>query len=338
MFVLGYQEDPTREIVAVLQDKMFDDPDSTVRWHAISALGSLGPGASEAVPALVRVLDSPEHQRRYDAAESLGEIGVERLPDSIASSVDQGLRARLSDSQAYVASAAARALSRLGTHGVAGLIDALRSPRDTLAADAAMYLGHLAATRESIEALLRAFADQRPLVRNEAADAIAGFGPSQAGALHTRERSADPHVRAAAGRALRYLAYAGRLGVAGRCYEFRRGDWSGGGIPGDDSLFTAGPPVVRFSYVRGRYEKGPGSPKLEAVAANGAKETIMGPGLWNPVAGKRSLSLFYSNGFSGVFMELTVRGRALEGTAQTFWDFPRPGQKQAIHGQQVTCQ
>ena len=51
------------------------DPDWSVQYAAASALGEIGPGAKEVVPALVAALKDEDAQVRNIAAWALGKIG-----------------------------------------------------------------------------------------------------------------------------------------------------------------------------------------------------------------------------------------------------------------------
>src|SRR5262249_35562095 len=53
--------------------KMVKDPDPTVNWAAIDALGQIGPDAEPAVPILVEALK--EESTRGAAIDALGQIG-----------------------------------------------------------------------------------------------------------------------------------------------------------------------------------------------------------------------------------------------------------------------
>ncbi len=60
---------------------LLDDVDRDVRWAAVEAMGEAGGDARAAVPALVRIVASPEEASlREAAAEALGEIGAAAEP------------------------------------------------------------------------------------------------------------------------------------------------------------------------------------------------------------------------------------------------------------------
>jgi hypothetical protein len=77
---------------------------------------------------------------------------------------------------------------------------------------------------------------------------------------------------------------------------------------------------------------------MEVVAVRGLAETVMGPGAWAPIRGRRAISVAHSNGFSGISMELDLRGEEIVGEARTFWDFPRASQLARLHGRPVVCE
>ena len=64
-------EQEIEELIQALQD---DDED--VRYHAAFALGEIGEGAVEAVPALIQALQDDDEGVRYHAAYALRDIGT----------------------------------------------------------------------------------------------------------------------------------------------------------------------------------------------------------------------------------------------------------------------
>jgi len=78
-------------------------------YSAIIALGRVGPGAAEAVPALCECLKHPNNARRRYAARSLGQIGDRRAVDA--------LKVALADEDPEARSAAEEAMQKLTPSG-----------------------------------------------------------------------------------------------------------------------------------------------------------------------------------------------------------------------------
>jgi len=87
--------------------RQLDDPKDTVRTSAASYLGFMGPGAEDAVPALIARLDDPSKFVRRAAAKALGRI---RSGNPAAAN---GLKRASKDRDPYVAATAASALKQL---------------------------------------------------------------------------------------------------------------------------------------------------------------------------------------------------------------------------------
>jgi HEAT repeat protein len=94
--------------------KLLDGPDATGRNLAAGVLAAIGPDASDAVPALTRLLGG-DGDGRGAAVEALGAIGP-----AAAAAADR-LADLLSDPQASVTLAAVAALARIGEPAVAPL-------------------------------------------------------------------------------------------------------------------------------------------------------------------------------------------------------------------------
>jgi HEAT repeat protein len=95
----------TEAIPALVSE--LSSPDGGRRWRAARTLGRIGPGAADAVPALVAALGDPSEGVRLRAARALGRIG----PD--ARSAAAALQRATGDSDAGVRREAEEALARL---------------------------------------------------------------------------------------------------------------------------------------------------------------------------------------------------------------------------------
>jgi HEAT repeat protein/lysophospholipase L1-like esterase len=117
-FSLGTLGPPAASAVPALAEALrFDD--AYTRGGPATALAKMGPAAGDAVPALIGGLQEKSGDRRWKAARTLGRIGPPARP-----AVPLLLRA-LSDPNEYVRAHAARALGRIAP-GAPETLDALR--------------------------------------------------------------------------------------------------------------------------------------------------------------------------------------------------------------------
>jgi HEAT repeat protein len=86
---------------------MLDNKDPIYRTQAATSLGQIGPGAKEAVPALIKALKDKYYTVRQFAAQALGEIGPE------AEAAIPQLTAALKDPAEEVSDAAEDALEKI---------------------------------------------------------------------------------------------------------------------------------------------------------------------------------------------------------------------------------
>jgi HEAT repeat protein len=146
------------------------DPDSEVQAGAAQALGTMGPSASEAVPALARVFSSGTVTARVAAGRALARIGEPAIP---------ALRKLLTDANEGARSTAATVLGEMG-----------------------------APANVAVPQLATLLKDSSPQVRANAAKALAKFG-SQAkatvSALADRATDHDKQVRIESLRAVRAI-------------------------------------------------------------------------------------------------------------------------------------
>ncbi len=188
-----------RALMAVLASERDADVHATVA----EALGSLGPNALEATPALVRLLGDNHIVLRERAASTLGEIGT-RSPLVVTA-----LISALKDPHHDVRAAAAEALGRIGTGGAPAAIPLARLVQTDgigwVRVQAARALGKIGSARETvIPILVRASRSERSELRIAALDAVAHFGALTASAdsaITLALRDSNPDVRDAAVRA-----------------------------------------------------------------------------------------------------------------------------------------
>ncbi len=132
----------------------------------VKTLADIGPSA---VPALIEALNGDDERVRSAAAVALGQIG----PD--AKDAVPALRAALGPG--LLGQNSARALGRIGPHGMPALIDALKNGSE----HAALALGEIGPdAREAVPALLAAIKSGQEDVSRSAAEALRKIDPEAA--------------------------------------------------------------------------------------------------------------------------------------------------------------
>jgi hypothetical protein len=182
-----HQGRSTRSWLAAL-----NGPDDQARRDAIFALGSIGPAAAEAVPALATILvDSPDGHARQEAALALAKMAP------ASRSAVPALAQALADDELAVRMNAALALFRLGSEArpaIPALIQALRDERNqtnlgafhhTIQEMAALALGRASAgSADAVPALTAALrADSDDNYRRAIVRALGEIGPEAAPAI-----------------------------------------------------------------------------------------------------------------------------------------------------------
>jgi HEAT repeat protein len=161
-------KDAVFALIAALQD-----PDTDVRQEAANALGSTGSGTKEATPALIGALKDPS--TALNAALSLGAIGPG------ASEAVPVLIGALSDPNLDLRGNAVTALAKIapGSREVLrALIAALSDPNVGIRQQAAGALGLIGpGAKEAVPALIAALQDPSTGVREDAAGALGRIGP-----------------------------------------------------------------------------------------------------------------------------------------------------------------
>jgi HEAT repeat protein len=151
-------------------------PDEDMRRQAVYALGQIGPGAREAVPALVKAVDDVKQEVRWYAVDALGRIGPDAeqaVPAIIAAAKDPA-------NDRTFAQNAAKALGRIGPaarEAVPLLAEAVRQGAPVDRAAAALALWKIQGGAEPI-AILTALLKQPDDGAFEACLAFAEMGPN----------------------------------------------------------------------------------------------------------------------------------------------------------------
>jgi HEAT repeat protein len=134
--------DATPALIRVLRDRHRPAP---LREEAAGALGPIGEPAGEVVAALAEALKDEKEKVRYRAAEALGWIGL------AARKATPALIAALKDEDVKVAEMACLALARLGDSGaVRPLFQALQDKRSGVANQAGRALWQMGAAAKDI--------------------------------------------------------------------------------------------------------------------------------------------------------------------------------------------
>lgn len=209
-----------REIGSLVHAVQGKDP--AVRRDAARSLGTYGPTARSAVPALIAALNANDWQLRALAADAL--VRIDPDPDRVAPPLIETFAEDASaDYRNAVIEPVARALATLGRGAVPHLRRALADPRFTVRLGAAEALGALGPdAQEALPALASAVRDDDHLfVRTAAAQALERIDPDQApdlarpliDALVSQLGSDDPLERLDAATALREMGPAAAAAV-----------------------------------------------------------------------------------------------------------------------------
>lgn len=187
-----------------LVDVLRDSAHADVRSYAANILGTFGPAALTAAPALTAALNDADAGVRRAAAAALGQIGPAAMS---ASPTAVPALARLArDPVEHVRLSTIEALLRVQAPlriVLPVLETALADGTASVRAAAAQALGTLGpAAAPAAPAAARALADAEPSVRAAAASALGAMGPRAAGALGpltaaTRDRDASVAMAAA---------------------------------------------------------------------------------------------------------------------------------------------
>jgi len=142
---------------------------------------------SRNVQGLIFALRHKDPSVQYEAAEALGDIGDERAVEPL-------LIALKNDETGGVRWKAAEALSKLGTHSVAGLIGALQHYDNDVRWKAAIALGEIGDPK-AIPPLINLLCDDDRYVRSRAAYALSMIGEPAVDPLICALREGDGNLR-----------------------------------------------------------------------------------------------------------------------------------------------
>jgi HEAT repeat protein len=222
------------------------DPPGDRKWAAV-LLGRIGPGAGDAIPALVNSLEDEDPEVRTAVIEALGEIGAaarEAVPALIGLLDDPNVRNVVAYALGGIGPAAEDAvpalipllcypvgstqrvvratLVRIGPAAVRGLIESLLDEDPFLRSAAAETLGSFGSgAGEAVHGLRAALGDEYTLVSWKAAQALGEIGPGAREAVPALLKmfrsldSGDWYVRATVIEALGRIGPAASAAVVG---------------------------------------------------------------------------------------------------------------------------
>lgn len=119
------------------------------------------------------------------------------------------------------------------------------------------------------------------------------------------------------------------------CYELTLSAWRPNLKLQRDAEFITPPRRIQLFAEQGK--EGWEANGYIVKAAPGVKPSIHRGSYWLPKS-SRSIKIVWTTGFSGLSMVLTVDGRDLRGTAESFWDFTREPQTADVIARRVECQ
>ena len=120
------------------------------------------------------------------------------------------------------------------------------------------------------------------------------------------------------------------------CYDLAFGVWTPNVSLGEDSLYVAPPSRIELTDSPSvRYGK-TDSTRFVILPAPGALPSIHEFAYWSPNL-PDSIRMVWTNGFSGVGLQLLATATGLEGTASSSWDFPREAQTARVTARRVSC-
>lgn len=174
----------------------FSDSPNTIRVNLVRTIGTIGPAAEKAAPALVHALHKdPNWQVRAfaaDALSKLGPAGAKHVPDLVRA---------LKDEMDQVRGAAAEALGKLGprsAEAVPHLLHTLKTSslaKTRASAAFALHLIGMKGRKTAVPLLAEALTDLDPQVCISVAIALGQIGPDAAEALPLLRRLArDPRL------------------------------------------------------------------------------------------------------------------------------------------------
>lgn len=162
-----------------------------LRREAVKAIAALGPGASSAVPALVRATRDENAEVRFWAVEALRKIGAAAARES-----GPALTVVLADDIRPNQEAARRALESLGPEALPVVLPALRSPDAWVRGNAAEVIGAIAHGKsEAVKGLTALLTDDSLWVRASAAWAIGRIGPRASAAAKPMAEALSEELR-----------------------------------------------------------------------------------------------------------------------------------------------
>jgi hypothetical protein len=116
------------------------------------------------------------------------------------------------------------------------------------------------------------------------------------------------------------------------CYELKLSKWVPSLMLGDDEKFISPPSRVVLTTTPDRIWDPQG---FRVIPANGVAPSVHTFSFW--VSHADHIRIKWTNGHSGLSMDLKRHGSNLAGTARTFWDFARPQQTSDVIATKIRC-
>ena len=120
--------------------------------------------------------------------------------------------------------------------------------------------------------------------------------------------------------------------IAG-CYELKLSPWSPAVSLGEDQAFVAPPSRVALTT---RPDHTWDAHGFQVTPAAGVTPSVHKFSYWT--SDGKHVHIVWTNGHSGLTMDLQPRGADLVGTARTFWDFARPQQTSDVVATKIPCE
>lgn len=123
------------------------------------------------------------------------------------------------------------------------------------------------------------------------------------------------------------------------CYSVELGTWEPAIALGMDSVFVTPPSRMRLDTAAVQIPMAPQDvPAARRILPIGpwpGAEYLIGT--WSPITSSEGVSLAWTNGFSGFYVNAERRDDGFEGVARTYWDFGRESQTATLVAHRISC-
>jgi hypothetical protein len=122
-------------------------------------------------------------------------------------------------------------------------------------------------------------------------------------------------------------------GAFAGCYELRLSEWNPAISLGEDKKFVTPPARVELTTTPEQTWDKRG---FRVTPAGGGTPSVHTFAYWTSDA--HHVHIVWTNGHSGLTMDLEAQGSDLVGAAHTFWDFDRPQQTSDVVATKISCE